>query len=573
MVHSLKISNKFKLIQNNFRWWAFALILRFLSSLTFSHWFHPDEWCQTLEPAHLIAHGLGIHSQEIGLHLRNLTWPYLLSLIIKWTHFISPLSIDLRIFNVNFLCGLLDLLILWGWMKLFDSELVPAPRGKVRNLSIAMLLLPWFTLYETINPRAEHLSEIALWTTFGLIATEAWILAGVGCVAIFAFRYPSILLSFGIGLGLLISTFYKKSNQENAYREFGKFLIGITLGLILFGIADYSFYGRPWESFWMYLQYNIFTGSSSLSFGKQGIEAYAEFFHWNWATYPLLLPLGIILSMGSLYGLWEGLKKLRPWAFCLIIYLIGHLLVPHKEPRFLIPIEILLRWSSIYGCVIAFEKTKALQKKIPHLKTMAFSILIFSFIANALVFLHTLRADLWKSRGTYRELGSHLKAVPQVCAILTVDQIQSILIPFSDPRVFPDPAVGFINLEIDPLAVSWMEHNPTCSAQSRILVHVQKLDAQWITEGCSLLPSGIMRVLPEKWASWAVQKKWVGGPWYHCPAATLTHFSRQKTEFHYSHSFGKIDSLPPLGITPEALQKMGRQTSPPPRDAVLPGLQ
>jgi hypothetical protein len=38
----------------------------------------------------------------------------------------------------------------------------------------------------------------------------------------------------------------------------------------------------------------------------------------------------------------------------------------------------------------------------------------------------------------------------------------------------------------------------------------------------------------------------------------------------YSHQFGRIQTLPPLGISAHDLETLGKETSPPPRDSVLP---
>src|SRR4051794_19766667 len=110
-MHNKKTFTK-KMTEPFLGWWIFAIACRVLASITHSHWFHPDEWRQTIEPANLIAHGFGYHCQEFGLHLRNLTWPVLIAGVLKITHLIQPSSIDLRIFSINFLCGILDLGIL-----------------------------------------------------------------------------------------------------------------------------------------------------------------------------------------------------------------------------------------------------------------------------------------------------------------------------------------------------------------------------------------------------------------------------------------------------------------------------
>ncbi len=553
-------------------WWIFAILSRAISSTTFSHWFHPDEWCQTFEPANLIAHGFGYHSQEIGLHLRNLTWPVLLAGVLQITHFLAPASIDFRIFTINFFSGSLDLLILWGWQQLINHDPITAQvPTRVKHWGFILLLLPWFALYESISPRGEHLSEIALWVALGCMANGFWLLAGTASVAIFAFRYPSGLFSAGIFLALLVH-----SIQTQKYQQILRFLGGALLGGVLFGLADWTIYGRPWESFWMYLQYNIFTGSSSQVFGRQGLSAYAELFAWDWATYKLFIPVGILLLGSSVFGLWNGIKRIQPWAFCIVIYLLGHCLVPHKEGRFMIPVEILLRWSSFCGLILLFQKDWI----SPALKTVVKYSLILAVGVNGLLFIHTLRADLWKELGTYREIGHHLKTHPQTCAILTMREITSILMPFENSSKFPNPSIGSYQTNVESMTymnskkigIHWIENPPQCNSKSVILFHAHKAESGWSKEGCTLLSSSILNILPQSaWAD-AIQGNKVSGAWYECTPEIVNHFKDQRTTHFFSHTFGHFSSLPKLGITAKELEDLGIQTSPPPKDLSIPTL-
>ena len=81
-----------------------------------------------------------------------------------------------------------------------------------------------------------------------------------------------------------------------------RFSAGVLAGLVVFGAADWHYYGRPWESLWMYLQYNVFTGTSASFFGSQPVSVYAEFFTWRWARYPILAPAGIALAIAAGMG-------------------------------------------------------------------------------------------------------------------------------------------------------------------------------------------------------------------------------------------------------------------------------
>lgn len=595
--------------------------------MTHSHWFHPDEWCQTFEPANIIAHGFGVHSQEIGLHLRNLTWPVLLAGILKITHLLWPSSIDLRVFGVNALSGILDLLILWGWAQLLKHDLIAGQfSSKIKNWSFALLLLPWFSIYEAVSPRAEHLSEIAFWATLGCLANGFWLLAGLASVAIAAFRYPSVLLTATIFCFVLIQF---RSN-------FLRFLVGVLLGAVVFGAADAAIYGRPWESFWMYLQYNLFTGSGTQVFGKKGIGEYLEIFSWNWRTYPILLPLGFTLLLASLRGIWEGIRRIQLWALCLVVYMIGHVLVPHKEGRFMIPVETLLLWAAFLGIgLLAKQKTRFLERKVEFQKYFPIKTLKLAFgislVANCFLFLHALRADLWKAHGTYRELGSHLASTPHFCAVLAAGEVSSIMMPFTDSRLAPSPAFGALSLEKDRKGYSemrnsgiiWSERAPDCGAAQaaardvstnptfnpnsninanqnlnpntsanrnanldvtpspsqsqihpaqRILLHTHRIHPGWIDEGCTLLPTGLLRKIPNSRQDWILQQGYKASTWYNCPTSILAYFGEVKVQQAYTHNFSKIEKLPGWGVTAKELEDLGHQTSPPPKDISLPTL-
>jgi hypothetical protein len=542
-------------------WFLFALTTRVLASLTHSHWFHPDEWCQTFEPATLIAHGFGVHSQEIGLHLRNLTWPVLLAGVIQLCHALAPSSIDLRVFGTNILAGLLDLFILWGWVQLLKKDPVAQSFStKIKSWSPALILFPWFSIYESVSPRAEHLSEIAFWAALGCVASGYWLLAGFASVAIAAFRYPSALLSATIFCFMLFK--YRKN--------LGRFFIGVTIGIAVFGAADAVIYGRPWESLWMYLQYNIFTGSGTQVFGKKGAQEYLEIFSWNWRTYPILLPLGLTLLLSSFYGLWRGLHQTQLWALCLVIYAIGHLLVPHKEGRFVIPIETLLFWSAFLGLGVFYKRWRKL----------LLPLLVVSTVANSFIFLHALRADLWREHGTFRELGGHLASTPKVCAVLAAGEISSIMMPFDDLKPAPSPAFGALSLDLDRRGyfemrhseITWFEHAPECQPDSNFLLHVHRLDSGWDNEGCKLLPSGLLRLMPKFTTNWIIQQGYKASTWYSCPISILNFFGNQNVHQIYSHHFNRIKDLPGIGITARELEDLGHQTSPAPRDIFLPTL-
>jgi hypothetical protein len=120
--------------------------------------------------------------------------------------------------------------------------------------------------------------------------------------------------------------------------------------------------------------------------------------------------------------------------------------------------------------------------------------------------------------------------------------------------------------------VDWIEHPPQCGKQDQLLVHVYKAEPEWFEEGCSLLESGVLKILPKKTWKFALDRGWINGPWFRCPTQVLAHFKEQKTTHFFSQTFGHFQSLPAFGISAKDLEELGHKTSPPPADSVLPVL-
>ena len=178
----------------------------------------PDEWYQTLELANLLATGLGhghaTFSQEIGLHLRNLSWPALLTLPLRLADLIAPGNVTARFGLAHSFTGLLELLRVWGiWQVLTLALGLPSkhttlspselPRARWRALGMALSFFPYFVLIDSIRLHGEHLSSIAFWAAAGLITRARWATTGFALVAIGAARYPSGIQSVGLLLGLI----------------------------------------------------------------------------------------------------------------------------------------------------------------------------------------------------------------------------------------------------------------------------------------------------------------------------------------------------------------------------------
>ncbi len=517
-------------------WILFALVIRIISAATHSKWNHPDEWYQTVEFSNLIWNHVAAHTQEISLHMRNLSWPVLLTLPLGLAQFFRPESIGIKIFLIQFFVGLLDLAMLWGLWQCWRQS--PIRNRISENFFLALIILPWFSVADSIRPSQEHLATIALWVCLGMLSNpgrKPWsqMLAGFFAVAIGAFKYPAGLLSLGIALAVGIHAL--KVRKTPLF-----FGVGTALGLFAFGLSDAWIYGRPWESLWMYLQFNVFTQLSAKNFGTQPAGVYFEFFTGRWGALAFLFfPLAVAAVAAGV----RGILRLEPWAWALMFYVAGHILIGHKEPRFMAPIELLLYWGALQVLSL-----------IPQLRL---AVVVLA-IPNLLLFTRSLWGETWTANDTYFEIDRHLKSdlSNRTCAVISVRKPLSLDLPTIPFGYFPSERrqPSFDQLSKRPLI--WIEEPPKCTGLHSVLLHLHKPDPRFAEKGCRLLPSGILSILPFRAWDFALRRNWVSGPWYWCPDTILPAFTHPESRRILMHEFRPIDPLPDRTTTGERLMRL-----------------
>ena len=535
---------KFKLAP----WICFLIIVRLISAWTHMTYAHPDEWFKTIEFAKVLTTGLATYCQEAALHYTNLLWPFLLTIPLKLAQWLAPQSLQFRVFAFQFFSGVLDLGMFWAWWVLLSAQVATLKlTSRELKWGVALFALPYFLVHDSIRPSSEHLSAIALWISLALLVRKKPALSGFFAVAIFALRYPGALFSTGIGLAVLVRAFKTKDKTEILH-----FALGCLLGIVICGIPDWIVYGRPWESFWMYLQYNLFTGMSTATFGAQPPQVYLSFFTWRW--FRFVAPLGVFLLAFGIPGLVRGLRKCEPWAFAFALFLLGHVLVKHKESRFLAPLELLFFWAA-YSQWMVWLAEKRLQKFSRWRRPLKW-IVVLTLTANAAVFLKELRGDFWLTPGTYLELPRHLKDHPETCGVISVRHMTSVLLPDQPPIGFTLPELG--------MPLIWRDRAPPCKTDDTILVHWDRPDPAWLVQRCQLEPSGFLTVLARDNWDWAILSHWVSGPWYACPTSILSFFSTVTVEKTVFSGFKKHENLPPLGATADDVNAFDRNETPEP---------
>ncbi|WNG49600.1 mannosyltransferase [Archangium minus] len=288
---------------------------------------HPDEVYQLLEPAWFRAHGYGVLAWEWRAGLRNWALPGAAAWLLR-------LADVLGLSHPVAYRGLLAIpqAMLHGWMLWAVYRFAERRAGTVGALLSALAV----GLYGPVIVFAGRTLGESFSTAFLVVALEALdrterpvraglvggLMLGLAVVA----RYGSAVVVLAALLWLVV---------ERRWRVLAFSCLaglGVALGL---GALDWATWGKPFHSFFAYVDFNVLSGQAARQFGASPPGFYLwPFFSglplWVWATMPL-----------GLRSLHQRRALLLP-LFCAVAYLLAITATAHKEERFLYPGLVLL---------------------------------------------------------------------------------------------------------------------------------------------------------------------------------------------------------------------------------------
>lgn len=519
-------------------WFLFALVIRVLASITVLRFAHPDSWFQTVEFANLLQNGYMSWALESEAHMRNLSLASFLRLpliLAKWLH---PDHMWFRVFLVKLFVAMLDLSIIFMFIKTcIHTYKIHSP--KFQNLFFACFLLPWFVLSDAVQSSMEHLSSLAsllvlICLLSDLKKRKTAFFLGLTLILVGAIRYPSILFSTGVLAALALKALWERKWNFNL----SFLLLGLISGIFIFGVSDSIYYGRPWESFWMYLHYNLFTGIASLTFGEQSAIVYLKhlwvYFGKELSFFGLfVIPFGLLSTL-------QGLKKLEPWAWGLMFYILGHLIPEHKEGRFIQPIFVILVFAALIFTWNHREKWKVyLQGRV---RKIVCTLAILTLIANTVHSVEVMRGELFKSRSEFF-LVQDISLKEKPCGLIANYAASTYLRTHNKSPIIP--TASFPTFDTDDIfhSIRWLDRKDSCAANDVIYIHT-KSSKEWIDVGCTekeLYSSALLR---------GIARTLKGSKLYTCPASILAKFKSIEVEA-FVKSIKPIHRIPKLNATPD----------------------
>lgn len=376
-----------------------ALVLRLVAAFTYLRPTHPDELYQGIELAHLLRTGSGSDVIEILFHLRNLTLSFGFWLVHGLLAGLDTDTPYWRIVGPRCVVAFLDMTILWAvYRKLREND---EPPRWVAVTVLAVFAFASFSVRDAPSSTLEHCSAIFMWLAVGFMARPAnpkqLFFAGFCAVMVAVMRYPSALFTVGFFFALFCRYCCDVKIKKGPVKAA---LLGGVVAFLLGGLADWAIYGRPYESFWMYLQFNVLSGLGAEKFGTSPASVYASMF-WNRFGNELAVITLLALPFAA-KRFWKDLRAFDAMTWGVIVYGFGHCLPAHKEVRFMIPLSGFCLWYLTMGFTDLWRTKGVVSDWLKQRPRLVFALLLlFVILPNSIRLFIVLRGDFAKVRMTY----------------------------------------------------------------------------------------------------------------------------------------------------------------------------
>jgi phosphatidylinositol glycan class B len=303
----------------------FSLLWHIVASVFSLGYHHLDEHFQILEFA---GYKLGTTPAiylpwEFAARLRPTIQPAFVVLLHKITGadpFTDVFLLRLISSLLGFCSSAILLVLGLKWLKDDNSK-------KILILGTSLF---WFFPYLHAHFSAESISGSLFFLGLALIwqAKEKdrnlfLVLGGLLLGTAFVCRYQTGFLILGLAAwAVFVARFSFKKLLMLALPILFMALVGVLI--------DHWFYGEWVCTLWNYFKVNLIEGKAA----EYGVSPWWYYFYWNFTD--LVPPFSIVLIAGLILAMFKRPKNIV--SMSVIPFLLVHILISHKEPRFLFPL-------------------------------------------------------------------------------------------------------------------------------------------------------------------------------------------------------------------------------------------
>lgn len=390
------------------KYFAIGVILHLVAAYFSVGFLHFDEHFQILEFLNYKLGGIPANELATEFHLKMRPWSqtYVLYFFYKIFMFNDPFLFAFFGRVLSSVIGLFSLFLMsLYFMKEFAKEKI------LLKWVNPILIFTWFFPYFHARNSSDHWGAAFLiigvclyllrkdisdrFEKIKIMPSLLVLISGLVLGASFHFRYQIGISVFSFFLWILIFKSY------DSKKEIILFLVGVLAAVFLGLVIDYWGYGEMVIAPLNYIQENLIHGMAS----SMGTTPWWDYFRLAFLRgYP---PLSLILILGTLWFWFKNLKN--PFTFILIPFFIVHMLIGHKELRFLMPIiylsPLFLLFSLSEGAIEFLKKDK---------KTWAFFLRWIILPLNVALLLLTSLKPAKVSVATYEIIKNHLNGLTKI---------------------------------------------------------------------------------------------------------------------------------------------------------------
>jgi GPI mannosyltransferase 3 len=313
--------------QISIEWFFIILSIHWIMAWFYQGYSHADEHFQVLEfTAYKIHYYPFQYPWELYEKLRSSIQIWGVIGLHQFFPRATPFAIA---FYTRLISGTISAYAVYQFIQTFQMEL----RGALlRSWFLLLSIFSYVALYQSVRYSSENLSGHFFLIGFCMLyrqprpTFQSGLILGLS----FILRYQAGFLIFGLFAWCIFQ-------RRIPILKLIPVILGIVFCIVLGGILDSIFYETWVSTGWQYLLSNIIQNKSS-AFGVN---------HWTYLSLAYLLPYGPFYLFGTLYFMYAQKKHIITWTIA--PFIIIHILIPHKELRFLIPILSFMPFAWLYS--------------------------------------------------------------------------------------------------------------------------------------------------------------------------------------------------------------------------------
>jgi phosphatidylinositol glycan class B len=318
-----------------------ALAVRLAAIVVFPSLHHPDENFQLLEQAHRIAFGYGVVPWEFRDGIRSPVLPYVLAALFRLS---EPVVGGPEGYLLVARAALAALSLI-GVAAVYRMG---RRTSQTHAVMAAVVAATWFELvYFAGRPLTEAVATTFLVVALSLASAPPKHLGFRRLAAIGFCLGLALMLRVHLAPGLLVVAVWL--GRADLRGRWLPMALGGVVPLLVFGAADWLYWGAPFSSYVAALRIDLIDGKASV----YGVEPPAYFFEQLADLWAGALPV-----MAALIVLRTRASAL--WIAAALAIIATHMLIPHKEYRFVFPAFACLALVAAMGSADLIERLRRL---------------------------------------------------------------------------------------------------------------------------------------------------------------------------------------------------------------------